>query len=168
MPIRILIADDNDVFRSAFRQLLEGSYQWEIIEARDGQEAVSKAVELRPNVVILDLAMPIKDGLTSAREISHLLPDTPIMMCTMHMSPHLEAEAYKSGIRKVLSKSESVLLVPAIRQLLAPVPSESTPLSAEPIPPVVSSTAVSVSASSQSTASDDPALSSAPLPKNVA
>ena len=122
MQPRILIADDNAIFRKALRQLLEGADHWEIVEAEGGTHAVTKSVETRPDIIILDLAMPDKDGLAAARDISALLPATPILMCTLHMSTLVEAEALKSGIRKVFSKTESRLLVPAIRQLLNPEP----------------------------------------------
>lgn len=169
MPIRIVIADDNDVFRKALRQLLEGVGHWEIIEACDGQEAVSKSLESHPNVVILDLAMPVKDGLTCAKEISGVLPETPILMCTMHMAPHLEAEAHTAGIRQVFSKSESSLLVPAIQQLVASEPSPTSLLIADPIPPpAIPAPAGAVPTTPNSSPSDDPALTPSPLPKNVA
>ena len=116
--LRILIADDNLVFRKALRHLLERVDHWQVIETSDGQEAVARSVETRPDVIFLDLAMPRKDGFAAAEEISTLLPETPIIMCTMHMSLHVEAEARKHGIRKVISKTESSALVPAIRQLL--------------------------------------------------
>lgn len=119
MPTRILIADDNPLFRSALRHVLEASDSWEIIETHDGQEAVTKAVEIRPDLIILDLAMPVKDGLAAAREISGLLPEIPILMCTMHASPPVELEARKSGIRQLISKSESIEILAAIRQLFA-------------------------------------------------
>lgn len=119
MPTRILIADDNPIFRTALRHVLEASDSWEIIETRDGQEAVTKAVETRPDLIVLDLAMPVKDGLAAAREISKLLPDLPILMCTMHASPPVELEARKSGVRQLISKSESIEIVAAIRQLIA-------------------------------------------------
>jgi len=140
MPLRILIADDNAVFRAALRQLLQAVDHWELFEAQDGQEAVSKALEIQPNAVILDLAMPLKDGLAAAREISQILPQTPLLMCTMHNSPQVEAEALKAGIHKVLSKSESSLLVEAIRQLLrpaeAPAPTPAEPAADQPPPPL--------------------------------
>src|SRR5215468_8997960 len=120
MSQRILIADDNPTFRKALRQLLEGVDHWEIIEAAEGQEAVTKSVETRPDVILLDLAMPIKNGFTAAREISQLLPGTPILMCTMHTSAQVDAEAQKSGIRQVLSKDQSNLILPTIRQWLKP------------------------------------------------
>jgi CheY-like chemotaxis protein len=116
--LRILIADDNLIFRKALRHLLERVDFWQVIEASDGEEAVAKSLETRPDVIFLDLAMPGKDGFAAAQEISTLLPETPIIMCTMHMSLHVEAEARKHGIWRVISKTESSAMVPAIRQLL--------------------------------------------------
>lgn len=169
MPIRILIADDNEVFRKALRQLLESSGHWEIIDACNGQEAISKTLELRPNLVILDLAMPVTDGLSSARQISQVLPDIPILMCTMHMAPHLEAEAHKAGIHEIFSKSESSLLVPAIRQLLAPDETSSLVVeSVAPPAPTIPSTASPLPEAAPSISSNDPAAPPAPLPKNAA
>jgi DNA-binding NarL/FixJ family response regulator len=138
MPSRILIADDNAIFRKALRHLLEGADHWEIIEVPDGDQAVTKSVETRPNVIILDLAMPGKDGFTTARDISALLPATPILMCTMHMSAQVEIEALKSGVLKVFSKTDSTLLVPAIRQLLHPEPPSVESTVIETIAPAAS------------------------------
>ncbi len=151
MPARILIADDNPTVRTALRQLLQGLDHPEIIEAKDGKEAIDLAVEQRPDAVILDLAMPVMDGLTSAREMSKLLPDLPIVMCTMHWSPQLEIEVKKHGVRTVVPKSNASLLLSVIQQFLpAPPPdipavssdsssSESSPVSLPPnptLPPV--------------------------------
>jgi len=174
MPKRIVIADDNPTFRKALRQLLEGVDHWEIVEARDGQEAVTKAVETRPDVIVLDLAMPGKDGFAAAREISQLLPATPILMCTMHSSPQVEIEAQKSGISKVLSKTDSTLILATIRQLLNPEAAaiEDTAVqdaASEAIAPsVLEATNVAAPAlapSAPETPAADPAN---PLPKNVA
>jgi len=118
MPTRILIADDNPLYRRTLKLLLESVDHWEIIEAHDGDEAVRKSLETNPDVIVLDLVMPVKDGLAAAREISQVLPQTPILMCTMHASAQLEIEAQKSGVRQLISKSESSVIVPVIRQLL--------------------------------------------------
>lgn len=167
MPQRILIADDHLTFRKALRQYLESIDGWEVIEASDGEEAVARSIETRPNVIVVDLAMPGKDGFVAAREISELLPETPILMCTMHMSAHVEAEAKKSGIRKVLSKADSSLMVPAIRQFLnlqePRIPnSESIPI------PAVASDPVPPAAISPTNAAEPGADPPSELPKNVA
>jgi DNA-binding NarL/FixJ family response regulator len=67
--------------------------------------------------------MPVMDGLSAARQISKLLPDTPMLMYTMHWSPQVEVEAQKVGVRSVVAKSDSRLLVSTVQQLLAPVSS---------------------------------------------
>ncbi len=118
MPVKILISDDSPVFRRTLRQLLESVDQWQVIETRDGGEAVTQAITTLPDVVVLDLAMPVKDGLTAAREIAQALPGTPILICTMHKAPQMELEAQKAGARGTLSKENSTAIVPAIHQLL--------------------------------------------------
>ena len=122
MPDRILIADDNPVVRTALRHLLESIDSWEIIDAENGQQALAKAQELQPDLIILDLVMPVMDGLTAAREISKLLPETPLVMHTLHWSPQLEVEAQKVGVRKLIPKTDSKALVSAVQQSLASTP----------------------------------------------
>lgn len=131
------------------RTLLEGAGSWEILEVENGQQAIAKAPELKPNLIILDLVMPVMDGLNAARQISKLLPDTPMVMYTMHWSPQVEVEAQKVGVRSVVAKSDSSLLVSTVQQLLAPESSSwqaatsptATPdipiPDAAPVPPVL-------------------------------
>jgi two-component system nitrate/nitrite response regulator NarL len=149
MPQRILIAEDNPAVRNALRTLLEGAGYWEILEVENGQQAIAKAPELKPNLIILDLVMPVMDGLNAARQISKLLPDTPMVMYTMHWSPQVEVEAQKVGVRSVVAKSDSSLLVSTVQQLLAPESSSSQAATsptatpdipipdAAPVPPVL-------------------------------
>ena len=125
MPIRILIAEDSPSVKNALRQLLEGAGPWEIIDVDNGAEAVAKAQELNPDLIILDLVMPVMDGFQAARKISSLLPDIPILMHTMHWSPQVEIEAQKVGVRKVVSKADGMLLVSTVQQLLIPEPPPS-------------------------------------------
>jgi DNA-binding NarL/FixJ family response regulator len=120
MPVRILIADDNSQVRTAMREVLEIAGGWEIIEAGDGEEAVARALEFQPGLIILDLAMPAKDGLTASREISEFLPETPILMHTLYDSPQIHVEAAKSRVRKVVPKSETSALLSAVHELLNP------------------------------------------------
>lgn len=118
MPTRILIADDNALVRTAMRQVLESVGPWEVIEAANGKQAVAMALESRPSLIILDLAMPVKDGLTTARELAKLLPEVPILMHTLYWSPRIELEALKAGVRKAVPKSESSVIVNAVKELL--------------------------------------------------
>lgn len=135
MSPKILIADDNASVRTALRQLLEGPEPIEFIEAENGQDAVVKALDFRPDVIILDLAMPVMDGMSAARKILRALPDTPVFLCTMHCSRHLDADAAAIGVRKVVSKAHSRILIDAVQQLLTAQPSDSTV--ALPTPPLV-------------------------------
>jgi CheY-like chemotaxis protein len=120
MPTRILIAEDSSAVRSALRTLLEGAGPWEIITVENGQDAIARAQELKPNLIILDLVMPVMDGLRAARQISQMLPDVPLLMHTMHWSPQVELEAQKVGVRKVVPKSDSRLLISTVEQFLIP------------------------------------------------
>jgi|SRR5579859_4578271 len=122
MPNRILIADDNALVRTAMRQVLENVGPWEIIEAANGKQAVTMALEAKPSLIILDLAMPVKDGLTTARELVKLLPEVPILMHTLYWSPRIELEALKAGVRKAVPKSESNTIVSAVHELLGQAP----------------------------------------------
>lgn len=118
MPITVLIADDNALVRAALRQVLENEKLGSIVEAENGKEAVAKAQELKPDLVILDLAMPLLDGFATAREIGTILPGVPILMHTLYWSPRVEIEALKVGVRKTVSKSDSSVLIAAVRELL--------------------------------------------------
>lgn len=155
MPPRILIADDNPVVRTTLRHLLESLNHSEIIEAADGEEAVSLALEFQPDLAILDLAMPRVDGLTAARKISQALPSLPIVMYTMHFSPHLEVEVLKYGVRKLVSKSQSSVLVSTVQELLAA--QASAPQPPPTVLPVVSLEGASTAEPPATPPSDVPA-----------
>jgi CheY-like chemotaxis protein len=128
MPVRILIAEDNPTVRTALRGLLEGAGPWEIVVVDNGQEAIAKAQQIKPNLIILDLVMPVMDGLKAARQISQLMPEIPLLMHTMHWSQQVELEAQKVGVRKVVPKSDSRLLISTVQQFLV---SEALPASAD-------------------------------------
>jgi two-component system, chemotaxis family, chemotaxis protein CheY len=118
MPSRILIADDHDLMRCLIRQEFEDHADWVCIEAENGEQAVAKATELKPEIIILDVAMPVMDGLTAAREIVKLLPAIPIVIHTIHFSEQIRFEAKKIGVREVLPKADLASLVGVVEQLL--------------------------------------------------
>jgi DNA-binding NarL/FixJ family response regulator len=118
-PVRILIADDSPFVRRAIRILLEANPGWEVCgEAANGQEALDRAMKLAPDIIILDLVMPVMDGLQAARRMAVIAPKTPTVMLSMHYSPQLESEASEAGVHTVLSKSESSALVSTIENLV--------------------------------------------------
>jgi DNA-binding NarL/FixJ family response regulator len=102
------------------RTLLETHADWQVCaEAANGLEAVQKAAELKPDVIILDLAMPEMDGLHAAREILSNTPAVPILLHTNHAFSSLALEAKKNGIREVINKSVSEReLISAVEALL--------------------------------------------------
>src|SRR5438132_476089 len=99
MAARILIADDNPHMRQVLRNLLEQNPDWEICgEAADGRDAIFKAQQLHPDLIILDFLMPGMNGLDAAREIEKAVPGTPILMCTMYLSRQLPEIAKRAGL----------------------------------------------------------------------
>jgi DNA-binding NarL/FixJ family response regulator len=118
--IRILVADDNEVARGLLRDVLKARADWEICgEAMDGKHAIQKALELKPDIILMDLAMPNMDGLTAARAIRKLLPGTPILLVSLHTLPQVELMARSAGIDKVVSKNDAdTTLLQAIEQTL--------------------------------------------------
>ena len=113
--MNILIADDKRQIRQIIRGMLEAHPGWEVCaEAEDGVQAVARAKECKPDLILLDLAMPEMNGFEAAREISSALPGTPILLNTLYASPQVEKEAEKVGVLRVISKSEQYLLIPAI------------------------------------------------------
>jgi DNA-binding NarL/FixJ family response regulator len=103
---RILVADDSEVVRRGIRHLLRQHEGWEVCgEAVDGQETVEKTRQLAPDVVVLDFAMPVMNGIEAAREIHKERPNTAMVLCSMYLDSQLASLAREVGITSVLSKS---------------------------------------------------------------
>jgi DNA-binding NarL/FixJ family response regulator len=103
---RILIADDSEVVRRGIRQLLGQHDGWEVCgEAADGQETIAKVRQLVPDVVVLDFAMPVMNGIEVARKIREERPNIAIVLCSMYFDRQLASLARNVGITSVLSKS---------------------------------------------------------------
>lgn len=117
--LRILIVDDQALVRRAVRHLLETHIGWRVCgEAADGVEAIDQTRELHPDVVIMDLSMPNKDGLEATREIHASFPDTQILILTLHHFPHLAKVVQMAGAQGCVLKSDSSrYLIPAVSSL---------------------------------------------------
>ncbi len=120
MYVKVLIVDDNPMIRHSLRSWIEQNTDWKVCgEAENGAVAVEEVKALNPTVVILDLSMPVMNGLEAARHIASIAPATLMIMFTMFTAEPLLAEARSAGIRHVVSKSDgpSVLLA-SIKTLL--------------------------------------------------
>ena len=116
---RILIADDHESVLRRIRGMLESHPGWEICgDAVTGRQAIAQAAELKPDIVVLDFAMPQMDGLKTAAAIKTLLPKVPILMFTMYSSA-VTSEAERHGICRVIDKAKSGALLTAIEEVLA-------------------------------------------------
>jgi two-component system, NarL family, response regulator LiaR len=117
---RILIADDHALVREGLRTMLSGEDGIEIIaEANDGQQALTICRELEPDLVLMDVRMPVMDGLEATRKIKQEMPQTSIMMVTMHENPDYLFEAVKAGAAGyVLKDASGERLLGAVRRTL--------------------------------------------------
>jgi DNA-binding NarL/FixJ family response regulator len=108
MVVRILIADDHEMVRRGLRQLLEQHEGWQICgEAADGREAVELAAKTLPNVVLLDLSMPEMNGLEATRQIKKALPNSEVLIFTMHDTEELIRDVLSAGARGYLLKADA-------------------------------------------------------------
>jgi DNA-binding NarL/FixJ family response regulator len=121
MPKTILLADDSPVIgQTLYRALAtEGSYDL-CAQAADGSEAISLAKQYKPDLVILDLAMPKMNGLETARELKKIMPAVPIILLTLHASTVKELFAGDSCVDLVVPKGDFARLVEQVRMLLSP------------------------------------------------
>jgi DNA-binding NarL/FixJ family response regulator len=102
-------------------ETLERQDGWEVCgEAADGREAIEKAQQLKPDLVVLDLSMPVMNGLEAARVLKRSLPSLPLVMFTNFTSPQLSKEAFSAGVNAVVSKDKIEGLVHSIQSLLEP------------------------------------------------
>jgi DNA-binding NarL/FixJ family response regulator len=123
---RVLIVDDNAVVRSLVRKLFESQSDFEISgEAENGHDALGKAEKLKPDLIILDLIMPVMSGLEAAPLLKQCLPDTLIIMFTQQDGSEVERLAKATGIDGLVSKSQVASeLVLKAQALLASVQRE--------------------------------------------
>ena len=118
--VRILLADDHTVMRAGLRLLLERHEDFEVVgEASEGRQAVDIATELKPAVVVMDIAMPQLNGVEAARQILSRDPETAIVMLSMHSDESYVLRSLKAGARAYLLKdSAEADLVSAIQAII--------------------------------------------------
>ena len=121
MPVRILVADDHQVVRTGLRALLESKTGWQVCaEAANGREAVEKASQLKPDVAVLDIGMPLLNGVEATRQIRKLSPKTEVLILTMHDSELLVQEVLGAGAHGYILKDDAdrnlVAAVDALRR----------------------------------------------------
>lgn len=105
----ILIVDDSPAIRRSLRTFLEQRTDWNVCsEAENGREGVDQALRLSPDLIVLDLSMPVMNGFQAARELRRLRPLIPIVMFTTFSNAHVEKEAFAAGVAAIQSKSAGV------------------------------------------------------------
>jgi DNA-binding NarL/FixJ family response regulator len=113
---RVLLADDHELVRAAFEKLLAG--ECEVVgHVADGRSLVTAAEELKPDVIVLDIGMPVLNGLEAGRLIKQSAPDVKLVFLTMHEDADVAAEAFRAGASAyLLKRSAPSELLTAIRQ----------------------------------------------------
>jgi len=109
MPKSVLIVDDHEAVRRELRRLFRDYEEFSVCgEAQDGSETLTKAQQLLPDLIILDLVMPEMGGLEAATALHYMMPDVPIFLLTAHYSRELELTALQCGVRAIFSKYDDL------------------------------------------------------------
>ena len=121
MAKTILIVDDNSHIRQALCNQFQREADFEVCgEAQNGKEAIAKAQELHPDLIVLDLSMPVMNGLDAARELKRLMPTVPLLMYSAFGDRLVGQQARLVGISELVSKSQpAAILVSKARSLLS-------------------------------------------------
>jgi DNA-binding NarL/FixJ family response regulator len=106
--VRVVLADDHEVMRKGLKALFNEHSHWTVCgEAENGKEAVDLVLELQPELVVLDVSMPLMNGLQAAAKIRQLAPSTKIVMLSMHNSKYIAQEALHAGADIFLTKQQA-------------------------------------------------------------
>jgi DNA-binding NarL/FixJ family response regulator len=118
--LRILIADDHGLVRRGARAVLQSRPKWRVVgEATNGREAVQKAIELKPDVAVVDIGMPELDGVEVTRQIREAVPNTKVLVLTMHESDQMISRALDAGASGYLLKSDLTGCLPKAVKAIA-------------------------------------------------
>jgi DNA-binding NarL/FixJ family response regulator len=108
MPLRILVADDHPVVRAGLRALLESRSGWQVCaEAENGREAVEAGGRLKPEVAVLDISMPVLNGIEATRQLRQLSPETEVLILTMHEADQMVQQVLEAGARGYILKDDA-------------------------------------------------------------
>jgi DNA-binding NarL/FixJ family response regulator len=119
VPKRVLIVDDHLAMRRAVTRVLQSQSNVEVCgEAENGRVAIEQAQRLKPDLIVLDLSMPIMNGLEAARILRGMMPDVPILMYTSFATSNLAEEALAAGVSRVSTKSSPPALIEDLQILL--------------------------------------------------
>ena len=150
MPRRVLLADDHQIFRQGLRGLLERAGHEVVGEAADGREALKLARSLRPEIAVLDVSMPLLNGLDAAHEICSLAPEVKTILLTMHTYKSYVLRALHMGARGYIVKTHAaedllraidevsrgeVYLSPGVAAFLVDAYLDKTDVAADPLSP---------------------------------
>jgi len=129
VPVRILIVDDHFAARTTIRSLLDWHSFQVCGDAKDGKEAIDKVIELRPDIVLLDINMPVMDGITAAYEIRRISPATKIVFLTIHDAPANVQRTRLWAHGFVPKAAAGTELIPTLNRIVGP---SGTPPSSPP------------------------------------
>ncbi len=129
--ITVLIAEDHGIVREGLRKLLESDRQLEVVgEAKDGRQAVDLAKKLRPDVVLMDIAMPLLDGVAATREVLKALPGTKVLILPAHIEDaYIKGETRSNDVEILLNHASGHDVCKAIREVRKEKPASGPPIS---------------------------------------
>jgi DNA-binding NarL/FixJ family response regulator len=115
---RILVVDDSPLIRSSLRVVLEEQLGTAVAEAENGSDGIDKAQKVHPDLIVIDLVMPVMNGIDASRVLKRLMPTVPVVMFTTFADPHLKNAALAAGVHDAIDKSESAALIESIKHFL--------------------------------------------------
>ena len=120
-PISVMLVDDHEIVREGLREILEHSGEFEVVgQAADGEAAVEVAQRVNPDVIVMDVMMPVKNGIDACREIADILPDTRLLILTAAAEEDAMMEAVAAGATGYLQKhSGKEILLRTLREVAA-------------------------------------------------
>ena len=108
MLLRVLVADDHSIVRAGLRSLIESRAGWQVCaEAVNGRDALEKASKLKPDIAVLDVSMPVLNGIETTRQLRKVSPETEILILTMHDADQMVQQLIEAGCRGYILKDDA-------------------------------------------------------------